>query len=88
MSTALCPLPGRTSDAFRLGLAVVVVAVSIPVMKANSAVELSIVHAVHPPPAAISWLVTTVFWIGSAGVSVLQTDRRGGCGTRKYDSGW
>ena len=61
----------RASDAFRLGLAVVVVAVSIPVMKANSAVELSIVHAVHPPPAAISWLVTTVFWIGSAGVSVL-----------------
>ena len=47
------------------------VAVSIPVMKANSAVELSIVHAVHPPPAAISWLVTTVFWVGSAGVSVL-----------------
>src|SRR5580700_609597 len=61
----------RASDAFRLGLAVVVVAVSIPVMKANSAVELSIVHAVHPPPAAISWLVTTVFWVGSAGVSVL-----------------
>ncbi len=61
----------RASDAVRLGLAVVVVAVSIPVMKANSAVELSIVHAVHPPPAAISWLVTTVFWIGSAGVSVL-----------------
>ena len=61
----------RASDAFRLGLAVVVVAVSIPVMRANSAVELSIVHAVYPPPAAISWLVTTVFWIGSAGVSVL-----------------
>jgi hypothetical protein len=61
----------RASDAFRLGLAVVVVAVSIPVMKANSAAELSMVHAVHPPPAAISWLVTTVFWLGSAGVSVL-----------------
>ena len=27
--------------------------------------------AVHPPPASISWLVTTVFWLGSAGVSVL-----------------
>ena len=27
--------------------------------------------AVHPPPAAISWLVTLVFWLGSAGVSVL-----------------
>ena len=61
----------RASDAFRLGLAVVVVAVSIPVMRANSAAELSIVRAVHPPPAAISWLVTTIFWLGSAGVSVL-----------------
>jgi len=61
----------RASDAFRLGLAVVVVAVSIPVMRANSAAELSIVRAVHPPPAAISWLVTLVFWFGSAGVSVL-----------------
>jgi len=30
----------RASDAFRLGFAVVVVAVSIPVMRANSAVEL------------------------------------------------
>ena len=61
----------RASDAFRLGLAVVVVAVSIPVMRANSAAELSIVRVLHPPPAAISWLVTSVFWLGSAGVIVL-----------------
>jgi hypothetical protein len=61
----------RASDAFRLGLAAVVVAVSIPVMRANSAAELSIAHALHPPPAAISWLVTAVFWLGSAGVSLL-----------------
>ncbi|HEU5385409.1 MAG TPA: lysylphosphatidylglycerol synthase domain-containing protein [Streptosporangiaceae bacterium] len=61
----------RASDAFRLGFAVVVVAVSIPLMQANSAAELSIVHAVNPPPAAISWLVTMLFWLGSAGVSVL-----------------
>jgi len=61
----------RASDAFRLGLAVVVVAVSIPVMRANSAAELSIERAVHPPPVAISWLVTLVFWLGSAGVIVL-----------------
>jgi uncharacterized protein (TIRG00374 family) len=61
----------RASDAFRLGLAVVAVAVSIPVMRANSAVELSVVRALHPPPQAISWLVTAVFWLGSAGVSVL-----------------
>ena len=75
-STVLGPRGGgttrrRASDAFRLALAVVVVLVSIPVMRANSAVELSIVRAVYPPPAAISWLVTTVFWLGSAGVIVL-----------------
>ncbi len=61
----------RASDAFRLGLAVLVVAVSIPVMQANSAAELRIVHALNPPPAAISWLVTSVFWLGSVGVIVL-----------------
>jgi uncharacterized protein (TIRG00374 family) len=61
----------RASDAFRLGLAIIAVAVSIPVMRANSAAELSIVRAVHPPSAAISWLVTSAFWLGSAGVIVL-----------------
>jgi uncharacterized protein (TIRG00374 family) len=40
-------------------------------MRANSAVELSIVRALNPPPNAISWLVTTVFWLGSAGVIAL-----------------
>ena len=60
----------RASDAFRLGFAVVVVAVSVPVMRANSTVELSIVHALNPPPPGIQWLVTAVFWLGSAGVIV------------------
>ncbi len=40
-------------------------------MRANSAVELSLVRFLNPPPAAISWLVTSVFWLGSAGVIVL-----------------
>src|SRR5690349_9847678 len=75
-STVLGPRGGgttrrRASDAFRLAVAVVVVLVSVPVMRANSAVELAIVRAVHPPPAAISWLVTSVFWLGSAGVIAL-----------------
>ncbi len=61
----------RASDAFRVVIAIAVVAVSIPVMRANSAVELSIVHALTPPPTAIRWLVTSVFWLGSAGVVVL-----------------
>jgi glycosyltransferase 2 family protein len=61
----------RASDAFRVAIAIAVVAVSIPVMRANSAVELSIVHALTPPPTAIRWLITSVFWLGSAGVIVL-----------------
>jgi hypothetical protein len=40
-------------------------------MRANSAVELRIVHALTPPPTAIKWLITSVFWLGSAGVIVL-----------------
>ena len=61
----------RASDAFRLVFAVIVVAVSIPVMQANSAAELRLAHFLNPPPEAISWLVTTVFWLGSVGVIVL-----------------
>ena len=61
----------RASDAFRLGFAVAVVAVSIPVMRTNSAVELGIVRFLNPPPDPISWLVTLVFWVGSAGVTAL-----------------
>ena len=45
-------------------------AVSIPVMRANSAVELGIVHFLNPPPVGIRWLVTAAFWLGSAGVIV------------------
>lgn len=58
----------RASDAFRFGFAAAGVAVSIPVIRANSAVELGIVHALNPPPTAIRWLVTAAFWVGSAGV--------------------
>ena len=61
----------RASDAVRLGLAVIVVAVSIPVMRANSAAELTIVRVMSPPPTPVRWLVTSVFWLGSTGVIVL-----------------
>ena len=61
----------RASDAIRLGLAVIVVAVSVPVMRANSAAELTIVRVMSPPPTPVRWLVTSVFWLGSAGVIVL-----------------
>src|SRR5215470_18757396 len=66
-----CPFGRRAAGAFRFALAVVVVAVSIPVMQANSAAELRLVHALNPPPEGISWLVTSVFWLGSVGVVAL-----------------
>ena len=61
----------RASDAFRLGIAIAGVAVSIPVMRANSGAELAIAHALNPPTDGIRWLVTTLYWLGSAGVIVL-----------------
>ncbi len=61
----------RASDAFRLGFAVVVVLVSVPVMRSNSAAEVRLVHVLNPPPEAIRWLVTSVFWLGSVGVIII-----------------
>src|SRR6202034_658497 len=60
----------RASDAFRFGLAVVAVAGSIPVIRANSAVELGIVHSLNAPRPAIRWLLTAAFWLCSSGVIV------------------
>jgi hypothetical protein len=36
-------------------------------MRANSAVEPGIVHALNPPPLAIQWLVTATFWVAGGG---------------------
>jgi uncharacterized protein (TIRG00374 family) len=58
----------RPSDAFRFGFAVAGVAVSIPVIRANSAVELAIVHVLVLPPTGIRWLVSATFWAGTAGI--------------------
>ena len=48
----------RASDAFRLGFAIAVVAVSIPVMRANSAAELALLHFLNPPPDGVRWLAS------------------------------
>jgi hypothetical protein len=56
----------RASDASGLGFAVVAVTVSIPVMRANSAVEPGIVHALKPP-LAIQRLVTATCWVAGGG---------------------
>ena len=67
----------RASDAFRLGLAVVAVAVSIPVMKANSAAELSIVHAVHPAMSKFGGTVLKTSLSKDAGQELQEALARG-----------
>jgi uncharacterized membrane protein YbhN (UPF0104 family) len=62
----------RGSDAFRLGLAVVVVVLCWVLTHANSNTEHSIATALAPPPDGVRWLITTVWWITSVGVIVLM----------------
>ncbi|HEY2565092.1 MAG TPA: lysylphosphatidylglycerol synthase transmembrane domain-containing protein, partial [Acidimicrobiales bacterium] len=60
----------RASDAFRLGLAVVIVVVGSVIVRADSSPELRLESFLHAAPQGISWLVTTVWYAGSLGVIV------------------
>jgi uncharacterized protein (TIRG00374 family) len=39
--------------------------------KVNSSSERTIIHALTPPPDGIRWLVTSVWWVGSVGLTVI-----------------
>jgi uncharacterized protein (TIRG00374 family) len=58
----------RASDAFRLGLALLIVVVGSLVVRANSSPELRLENFLHAAPQGIKWLVTTVWYAGSLGV--------------------
>ena len=60
----------RASDAVRLGLAVLVVAVSVPLIRANTSIEIELDQLLTPLPAGIRWLVETLWQLGSFGVIV------------------
>jgi glycosyltransferase 2 family protein len=60
----------RASDAVRLGTAIVLVAVSVPLIRANTAVEIQLTRLLTPPPDGLRWLVTTLWQLGSVGVIV------------------
>jgi undecaprenyl-diphosphatase len=60
----------RASDAVRLGLAVLLVAVSVPLIRANTPIEIELDQLLTPLPAGIRWLVETLWQLGSFGVIV------------------
>ena len=61
----------RASDAVRFGTAVLLVAVSIPLIRANTSIEIRLTQLVSPPPNGIRWLVSTLWLAGSFGVIAL-----------------
>ncbi len=61
----------RGSDAFRVGLAALVILVCWVATRVNSSSERTIIHALTPPPDGVRWLVTSVWWFGSVGLMVI-----------------
>jgi uncharacterized membrane protein YbhN (UPF0104 family) len=58
----------RGSDATRVALSILAVVVCWLAVKASSHTEHAVAKFLSPPPNGVSWLVTTVWWGGTAGV--------------------
>jgi len=58
----------RASDAVRLGAAIVLVAICIALIRANTSLEIQLTKLLTPPPTGIRWLVSTLWQLGSFGV--------------------
>ena len=60
----------RASDAVRVGIAAVLLVICIPLVQANTSVEIHVTELVTPPPSGIHWLITAIWFVGSIGVIV------------------
>jgi len=60
----------RGSDAFRVGISLLVVLICWLATKVNPSSEKALINIVTPPPDGIKWLVTSVAWVGSVGLVV------------------
>ncbi len=60
----------RGSDAVRVVAALLVIVVCWLATRVNSSSERTVIHALTPPPDGIRWLVTSVWWLGSLGLTV------------------
>jgi uncharacterized membrane protein YbhN (UPF0104 family) len=61
----------RGSDGIRVGVALLVILVCWLATKVNASSERAFIDIVTPPPDGVRWLVTTVWWIGSVGLTVV-----------------
>jgi uncharacterized protein (TIRG00374 family) len=60
----------RASDAVRVGIAAVLVVICIPLVQANTSVEIHVTELISPPPTGMQWLITAIWFVGSIGVTV------------------
>lgn len=61
----------RGSDAFRVGIALLVVVICWLATRVNPSSEKALISAVSPVPEGIKWIVTSVAWGGSIGLVVV-----------------
>jgi uncharacterized protein (TIRG00374 family) len=61
----------RASDVVRLATAVLVVALCVPLVRANTTVEVHVAELLTPPPNGVRWLITALWLLGSLGVIAL-----------------
>jgi uncharacterized membrane protein YbhN (UPF0104 family) len=59
----------RASDAVRVGIAAVLLVICVPLVDANTSVEIHVTELVTPPPSGIRWLITAIWFVGSLGVT-------------------
>jgi uncharacterized protein (TIRG00374 family) len=60
----------RASDAVRVGLAIALIIILVPLADANTSVEIHVTELLSPPPTGVHWLVTALWFLGSVGISV------------------
>ncbi len=60
----------RASDAVRVGIAALLVVICIPLVQANTSLEIHVTELITPPPTGIQWLITAIWFVGSIGVTV------------------
>jgi len=61
----------RGSDGVRVGVTLLVIVVCWLATKVNPSSERALIHIVSPPPNGLRWLVTTIWWVGSIGLSAI-----------------
>jgi uncharacterized protein (TIRG00374 family) len=60
----------RASDALRVGIAAVLLVICIPLVQANTSLEIHLADLLSPPPTGIQWLITAIWFVGSIGLTV------------------